>query len=80
MTTWTHWCGQASQVSSPLPRQRACRARKVAGIADVATGASLTPDHSFRIGSVTKLFVATVVLLLVGEGALALGSDRSQRA
>jgi D-alanyl-D-alanine carboxypeptidase len=46
-----------------------------AGVADVEAGASLTTEHRFRIGSVTKLFVATVVLQLVGEGALALEDE-----
>jgi D-alanyl-D-alanine carboxypeptidase len=43
-----------------------------AGLADVETEAPLTLDHRFPIASVTKLFVATVVLQLVGEGALTL--------
>ena len=46
-----------------------------AGVADAETGAGLTTEHRFRIGSVTKLLVATVVLQLVGEGALALDDD-----
>jgi D-alanyl-D-alanine carboxypeptidase len=45
---------------------------KAAGIADLEGQASLTPRHRFRIGSVTKVFVATVVLQLVGEGVLRL--------
>jgi D-alanyl-D-alanine carboxypeptidase len=48
---------------------------KAAGVADLSTGAPITPDHRFRIGSVTKTFVATVVLQLVGEGALALDDE-----
>jgi D-alanyl-D-alanine carboxypeptidase len=48
---------------------------KAAGIADLSTGTPMTPGHRFRIGSVTKTFVATVVLQLVGEGALALDDD-----
>ena len=42
------------------------------GIADLSTGAPMTLDHRFRIASVTKLFVATVVLQLVDEGAFSL--------
>ncbi|MFJ3791629.1 serine hydrolase domain-containing protein [Kitasatospora sp. NPDC090091] len=38
-----------------------------AGAADLATGAPAAPDGRFRIGSVTKTFVATVVLQLVAE-------------
>jgi D-alanyl-D-alanine carboxypeptidase len=48
---------------------------KAAGIADLSTGAAMTTDHRFRISSVTKLFVAAVVLQLVGEGALALDDE-----
>ena len=40
-----------------------------------AAGDGLTTDHRFRIGSVTKLFVATVVLQLVAEGALELDGE-----
>jgi D-alanyl-D-alanine carboxypeptidase len=37
------------------------------GVADVATGAPVAADSRFRIGSMTKMFVATVVLQLVAE-------------
>lgn len=43
-----------------------------AGVGEVATGAELRPSAQFRIGSVTKTFVSTVVLQLVGEGRLTL--------
>jgi D-alanyl-D-alanine carboxypeptidase len=43
-----------------------------AGVADVSTGAPVPLDAEFRIGSVTKTFVATVVLQMVGEGRLSL--------
>lgn len=42
------------------------------GVADLATRAPVTVETHFRIGSVTKTFVATVVLQLVGEGLLSL--------
>jgi D-alanyl-D-alanine carboxypeptidase len=32
------------------------------GVSDVETGGPMTLEHRFRIASVTKLFVATVVL------------------
>jgi D-alanyl-D-alanine carboxypeptidase len=41
-----------------------------AGFADVENGAPITTDHRFPIGSLTKTFVAAVVLQLVGEGML----------
>ncbi|MFC1402056.1 MULTISPECIES: serine hydrolase [Streptacidiphilus] len=37
------------------------------GVADLATGAPVAADSRFRIGSMTKMFVATVVLQLVAE-------------
>ncbi|WP_067525875.1 serine hydrolase domain-containing protein [Nocardia uniformis] len=43
-----------------------------AGVADTATEQPRLPQHRFRIGSITKTFVATVLLKLVGEGLLGL--------
>jgi D-alanyl-D-alanine carboxypeptidase len=51
------------------------RVGAAAGFADVATGESLTVEHRFRIGSVTKIFVAALVLELVAEGVLDLDGD-----
>jgi D-alanyl-D-alanine carboxypeptidase len=46
-----------------------------AGLADLETGERLTPDHRFRVSSVSKIFIAAVVLQLVDEGAVALDDD-----
>jgi D-alanyl-D-alanine carboxypeptidase len=46
--------------------------RLVSGYEDLATRRPMRPRDRFRIGSVTKTFVATVVLQLAGEGRLAL--------
>ena len=43
------------------------------GVADLATRRPMRPSLSFRIGSVTKSFTATVVLQLVAERRLRLG-------
>jgi D-alanyl-D-alanine carboxypeptidase len=43
-----------------------------AGVADLSTGRPVPLDAEFRVGSVTKTFVATVVLQLAGEGRLSL--------
>jgi len=43
-----------------------------AGVADVETGEAMRPDSKFGIGSITKPFVAVVVLQLVEEGVLSL--------
>jgi len=51
------------------------RVEEAAGFADLATREVLTVDHRFRIGSVTKIFVAALVLQLVAEGLLDLDGD-----
>ncbi|HUR47975.1 MAG TPA: serine hydrolase domain-containing protein [Acidimicrobiales bacterium] len=42
----------------------------VTGVADVRTGAPVTPDHIFQFGSVTKVMTATLLMGLVDEGRL----------
>jgi D-alanyl-D-alanine carboxypeptidase len=42
------------------------------GVGDLADGAPIAPDASFRIGSVTKTYLATAVLGAAGEGRLSL--------
>jgi D-alanyl-D-alanine carboxypeptidase len=51
------------------------RVEAAAGFADLRTGEVLTVDDRFRIGSVTKIFVAALVLQLVAEGLLDLDGD-----
>ncbi len=46
--------------------------RKGYGIADMKTGAKVSPDSIFRIGSITKQFTAVCVLQLVQAGKVAL--------
>ena len=63
------------QVQDP----RAGTRRYAAGVNDLATGAALKPTARFRIGSITKTFIATVVLQLVGEGRLTLDEPIARR-
>lgn len=49
-------------------RNRSGRTVLTSGVADVRRRTPVRGDSSFRIGSMTKPFVATVVLQLVGEG------------
>jgi D-alanyl-D-alanine carboxypeptidase len=51
------------------------RVEAATGLADLRTGEALTLDHRFRIGSVTKIFVAALVLQLVAEGLLDLDGE-----
>lgn len=44
----------------------------VAGFANLRTRERMSADHAFRVGSITKTFVATVVLQLAGEGVVRL--------
>lgn len=48
-------------------RNRTGRTVLTSGVADVGTQAPVRRDSRFRIGSMTKMFVATVMLQLVGE-------------
>jgi D-alanyl-D-alanine carboxypeptidase len=52
--------------------------RKAYGLANVELGVPIKPDHVFRIGSTTKLFTATAVMLLVDEGKLELSAPISR--
>ena len=47
----------------------------VAGLADKATGRPMKPQDKVRIGSITKTFVATVVLQLAAERRLSLNDS-----
>jgi CubicO group peptidase (beta-lactamase class C family) len=40
------------------------------GVADEADGTPLTPDHAFRVASHSKTFTATLIAMLVDDGAL----------
>ena len=51
------------------------RDEEAVGLADVQERKPLTPHHRFRVGSVTKIFVAPLVLRLVDEGVLDLDGD-----
>ncbi|ETN92751.1 D-alanyl-D-alanine carboxypeptidase precursor [Gammaproteobacteria bacterium MOLA455] len=44
----------------------------VAGLADLGKGSAVQTDHLFGIGSITKTFVAVVILQLAAEGRLSL--------
>lgn len=46
--------------------------RGTSGVAELGSKRPLLPHSRFRVGSVTKTFVATMVLQLVGEGKVAL--------
>ena len=58
-----------------LARGPRARVEEAVGVANVQTGEALTVDHRFRIGSVTKIFVAALVLRLVEDGLLDLDDD-----
>jgi D-alanyl-D-alanine carboxypeptidase len=56
-----------------LVRGRDGTTRLTAGVADIATGRAIRASDRYRVASLAKSFVATVVLQLVGEGKLRLG-------
>jgi D-alanyl-D-alanine carboxypeptidase len=63
--------GAASGVLAEV-RDRSWVWRGSSGVAELGTTRPVAPHGRFRVGSVTKSFVATVVLQLVGERRLAL--------
>ena len=50
------------------------------GVADVETGAAMTPDLLAQVGSLTKPFTAALVLSLASDGKLELGAPISRYA
>jgi D-alanyl-D-alanine carboxypeptidase len=55
-----------------LERQGAEEWHAASGVSDLTTNKPISARGSFRIGSITKGYVSTVVLQLVGEGRLSL--------
>lgn len=52
--------------------------RKAMGMANLELGVPMTPEHVFRIGSITKQFTACAILKLSEEGKLDLQDDISK--
>jgi len=52
--------------------------RKAYGMADLELGVPLQPDMVFRLGSITKQFTATAILMLAEEGKLSV-QDRIEK-
>jgi CubicO group peptidase (beta-lactamase class C family) len=48
------------------------------GVLNAATGVSATPDSLFQIGSITKLWTATMIMQLAQEGRLSLDTTVAQ--
>ncbi|MEU3311191.1 serine hydrolase domain-containing protein [Streptomyces sp. NPDC048387] len=61
------WAGAQLRVNDPHGEWVGC-----AGVAELGSSATPPADGHFRIGSNTKVFTATLVLLLVAEGRLEL--------
>jgi CubicO group peptidase (beta-lactamase class C family) len=49
--------------------------RRAYGMADTIKGVTMTPDMALRLGSITKQFTATAILLLADEGKLSVDDD-----
>ncbi len=52
--------------------------RKAFGMANIELGVKMTPEHTFRIGSITKQFTAVAILKLAEEGKLKLDDNISK--
>jgi CubicO group peptidase (beta-lactamase class C family) len=49
--------------------------RKAYGMADVAKQLPMTPEMSLRLGSITKQFTSTAIMMLADEGKLSVSDD-----
>lgn len=49
--------------------------RRAYGMADTAKGVKMTPEMALRLGSITKQFTATAILMLHEEGKLSVDDD-----
>ncbi len=49
--------------------------RKAYGMADTEKGVKMSPEMALRLGSITKQFTATAILMLLDEGKLSLDDD-----
>ncbi|WP_437678392.1 serine hydrolase domain-containing protein [Sorangium sp. So ce131] len=56
----------------------ACSWRGASGVADAEAKVPMRPDDLFRVGSITKTFMATLALMLRAEGRLSLDDDVSK--
>ncbi|WP_437933487.1 serine hydrolase domain-containing protein [Sorangium sp. So ce341] len=56
----------------------ACSWRGASGVADAEAEVPLRPDDLFRVGSITKTFMATLALMLRAEGRLSLDDAVSE--
>src|ERR1700683_2112816 len=45
-----------------------------AGVLNCATGVGVTTDSLFQVGSITKVWTATMIMQLIEEGRLSLGT------
>jgi len=52
--------------------------RSASGMADLELGVSLSPDHVFRLGSITKQFTAAGIMLLEDQGKLSVSDNISE--
>jgi CubicO group peptidase (beta-lactamase class C family) len=59
-------------VSAPSSTTARWCGQEAVGLADAERGEPVTPDHQYRIGSITKTFTAAAVMQLRDAGALEL--------
>jgi CubicO group peptidase (beta-lactamase class C family) len=66
------YAGEAPGAAVLVMRDGEVVLRRAYGLSDVAHGVSATPVTNFRLASISKQFTAAAILLLAGEGRLAL--------
>jgi CubicO group peptidase (beta-lactamase class C family) len=86
MTDATYWTGRMRDLAGQAGIQGAVLGiwadgqETVAahGVLNSATGVEVTPDSLFQIASITKVWTATMIMQLIDEGRLSLGTTVAQ--
>ncbi|NGP53208.1 serine hydrolase [Thioalkalivibrio sp. XN8] len=69
------WPAEGPGAAAMVVRNGDVLFRSASGMADMELGVALTPDHVFRIGSISKQFTAAAILLLEEQGKLSVTDD-----
>src|SRR5918911_2092834 len=70
--------GRRPSVSAAAFRRGEVLWQDAVGLADAEAGVEATPDHQYRIASITKTFVAASIFQLRDEGRLDLDDELSR--
>ena len=79
-TEYQQWLDEAYPADGPgaaviVVKDNEVVFRSASGMADMELNVPLTPENVFRLGSITKQFTASAILLLEEQGKLSIGDN-----